>query len=127
MKQIKLTKEKNDAEILRKKQVEDKFAGMTKAKITPATETDKEMALEKITRAASVHQGSVMHGVKSLIRDVTPEAFQEQALAFLLHYLGELDAMIQLFDTNGDGEISSVEFLTTFSHWFKKKKKNIDL
>ena len=129
MRQIKLTQKKNHEETKRKDQVTQNFQTMAKAKIIPATDDDKKIALQKITHAASIHQGSIMNGVKSFdSKDMTPEAFREQLKRqfFITLSPGELDAMIQLFDTNGDGEISSVEFLTTFFRiGSKEKRKNL--
>lgn len=129
MRQIKLTKKKNDLEKARREEETKKFQTMAKAKLIPATDDDKKMALKKISKAASVHEGSVMNGVKSFdSKDMTPEAFREQLKRqfFITLSPGELDAMIQLFDNNGDGEISSVEFLTTFFRiGSKEKRKNL--
>jgi len=114
--QMKRTAKLNEEERIRVIKKDEKFAQYAVAKLVPATEKDKKSAWKKIDKAATQHWGDIGGGKSFEAADLTPAAFKEQLKRQFLISLspGELDAMVKIFDTNGDGGISSVEFLTTF-------------
>ena len=100
--------------------IEEKYARQVVARLTPATEKDKQSAFEKIRNAAMCYKGdSAFSGNlwKSFESDaLVPTAFKSllKTNFEILLSPGELDAVVGMFDANGDGSISCVEFITTF-------------
>jgi Ca2+-binding EF-hand superfamily protein len=114
--QMKSTSHLNEIERERVVEREKKYAQYSVAKLTTATAKDEKQAMRKISKAATLHWGDIGGGKSFESADLTPAAFKEQLKRQFLITLspGELDAMVKIFDTDGDGNISSVEFLTTF-------------
>ena len=128
IRQAKRTKELLEAERLRKAATKEKYGKMSLAKLSTATEEDKKSAMAKIKKAATFHQGAVLNGGKSFeAKALTPTEFKEQLKRNWLILLspGELDALLQVFDSDGDGTVSVVEFLTTFFRIGSEEKKKI--
>ena len=109
-----------DAEIKRKKDIHDRFGSMTLATMVPSTEADRDSALNKITHAAihfksdSAFSGNLWKSFES--SDLNPTEFKEllKTNFDIILSPGELDAMVKLFDTDNSGDVSCVEFMTTF-------------
>ncbi len=112
-----------------------KFCRLAEAKITVATEDEKKSALEKIRLAAAYYkQNPFVNSIQKSFEseELTPTAFKELLKNNFEIRLssGELDAVVKIFDLNCDGNISCVEFMTTFfkiganerSRMFQSKK-----
>ena len=103
----------------RKEAIKDKYGTLVLAKVVPASEHDKKVALSKITNAAIRYRADCqfMDIRKSFEADsLTPTEFRELLKQNFDVFLtpGELDAVIKMFDADGDGTISCIEFMTTF-------------
>jgi len=98
----------------------DKYGKLVLARMEPSTEEDRQSALAKISSAAlhfksdSAFSGNLWKSFES--SDLNPTEFKELLKANFDIYLspGELDAMVKLFDTDNSGDVSCVEFMTTF-------------
>jgi hypothetical protein len=85
-----------------------------------ASDEDKRVVYEKIRNAAcyfkgdSVFSSNLWKSFESA--ELDPTEFKELLKSNFDIYLSpnELDAAIKLFDTDGNGDISSIEFITTF-------------
>lgn len=114
------TRENQLAEKERIEAMTEKFGKMVLARMEPSTEADRISALSKITSAAlhfkadSAFSGNLWKSFES--SDLNPTEFKELLKANFDIYLspGELDAMVKLFDTDNNGDVSCVEFMTTF-------------
>jgi Ca2+-binding EF-hand superfamily protein len=119
-KQKEATRAQQEAEIQRRKDIHDRFGELVQAKMVPSTEEDRISALAKITRAAihfkgdSVFSSNLWKSFES--SDLNPTEFKEllKSNFDIILSPGELDAMVRLFDTDNSGEVSCVEFMTTF-------------
>jgi len=97
-----------------------RYGSLVQARMEPSTEEDRTSALAKITQAAlhfksdSAFSGNLWNSFES--SDLNPTEFKELLKANFDIYLtpGELDAMVKLFDTDNSGDVSCVEFMTTF-------------
>ena len=125
--QMKSTGKLNEIERERVVEREKKYAQYSVAKLATATANDEKQAMKKISNAATYHWGDIGGGKSFESADLTPSAFKEQLKRQFLITLspGELDAMVKIFDTDGDGNISSVEFLTTFFRIGSKGKRKL--
>lgn len=106
-------------ETQRLRDVESRFNQLVQATMVPSTEADAKSAFDKIKMAAfEYRKDAPFQDVRKSFecRELSPSAFKELLKANFGIYLsaGELDATMKLFDANGDGVISSSEFLSTF-------------
>ncbi len=128
--QKQLTKKHMQEEVIRRKAIKDRFGEMVKAKITPATEEDHVSAYQKIKMAATYFKGDSVFSSnlwKSFeSEELTPTEFKELLKTNFDIYLtpGELDAMVYMFDTDKNGGVSCVEFMTTFFRIALKERSN---
>ena len=119
-KQQNLTYVRQEADAMRKASVKERYGKLVLAKMTTASEEDKKTVYEKIRNAATYFKGDSLFSAnlwKSFESSVvSPTAFRELLKSnFDIHLSpGELDAVVKMFDENGDGEISCVEFMTLF-------------
>ena len=101
-------------------QIEEKYSKAVVARMVPATEKDRQSAFDKIRHAAVCYKGdSAFSGNlwKSFESDcLDPTAFKSllKTNFEILLSPGELSALVSMFDANGDGNISCVEFISTF-------------
>jgi hypothetical protein len=115
-----LTLKHADQEEKRMKAAKARFATQVVAKRGVATEEDHRSVYDKIKKAAayfkgdSVFSSNLWKSFESL--ELTPTEFKELLKTNFNINLSpnELDAVIKLFDTDGNGDISSIEFITTF-------------
>lgn len=115
----------------RREILKERYGQMVLAKLSPATERDRQTAERKIRMAAAYFTRDRAFPViiekcfESL--DLTPTGFK--AILKNNFYIdlspGELDAVMTMFDTDGDGVISCVEFLTTFFMMGSREKTHI--
>jgi len=126
-KNMSLTAKLNEEERVARAQRKAKFEKYALVKMVPSTKEDKKRALKKISKAATFHWGDIGGGKSFESAELTPAAFKEQLKRQFLIRLtpGELDAMMKIFDTNNDGAISSVEFVTTFFRIGMKGKRKL--
>ena len=124
----KITAKRAEETRRRKAAIKDKFGKLVLAKICPASEQDKKTALSKITNAAIRYRSDCqfMDIRKSFEADsLSPTEFRELLKQNFDIFLspGELDAVITIFDADGDGTISCIEFMTTFFRTGMKENK----
>ena len=118
--QKKLTQKHSEQEQRRVEAAKSRFATQVIAKRGVATEEDHRSVYDKIKKAAtyfkgdSVFSSNLWKSFESL--ELTPTEFKELLKTNFNINLSpnELDAVIKLFDTDGNGDISSIEFITTF-------------
>ncbi len=119
-KQKQKTLENLQKEKERIKLMDETFNAKVVAKICEATDSDRKSAYEKIRMAATFFKGDSTFSSnlwKSFeSEELNPTEFKELLKGNFDIYLtpGELDAMVKMFDTDGNGGISCVEFMTTF-------------
>lgn len=106
-------------ETQRLKDVDSRFHKLVETTLVPATEADAKSAFDKIKMAAfEYRKDAPFQDVRKSFecKELSPTGFKELLKANFGIYLtpGELDAAMKLFDANGDGAISSSEFLSTF-------------
>lgn len=133
-----ITQNKRQQELERRQAINDKFGKLILAKVEPATEQDRVSAEKKIRVAAAyfTREKAVPIDIAKCFESqgLSPTQFRELLKNNFQIYLspGELDAAMLMFDTDGDGSISCVEFLTNFfamgsrekSRLFEEKRKN---
>jgi len=115
----------------RRDKLKERFGQMVIAKMAPATENDRRTAERKIRMAAAYFTRDKAFPVviekcfESL--DLTPTGFKSilKNNFYIDLSPGELDAVMTMFDTDGDGVISCVEFLTTFFMMGSREKSHI--
>jgi Ca2+-binding EF-hand superfamily protein len=115
----------------RQDSIKERFGQMVIAKMVPATERDRQTAERKIRMAAAYFTRDKAFPVviekcfESL--DLTPTGFKSilKNNFYIDLSPGELDAVMTMFDTDGDGVISCVEFLTTFFMMGSREKSHI--
>ena len=119
-KQKALTEKYTTQEKQRVSAAKERFAKQVVAKRGEASEQDKKVVYEKIRKAATYFKGDSVFSSnlwKSFeSAELDPTEFKELLKTNFDIYLSpnELDAAIKLFDTDGNGDISSIEFITTF-------------
>ena len=119
-KQKALTEKHSTQEKQRMDAAKERFAKQVVAKRGEASEEDKKVVYEKIRKAATYFKGDSVFSSnlwKSFeSAELDPTEFKELLKTNFDIYLSpnELDAAIKLFDTDGNGDISSIEFITTF-------------
>ena len=116
----KITDKRAEETRLRKAAIKEKFGKLVLAKICPASEEDKKTALSKITNAAIRYRSDCqfMDIRKSFEADsLSPTEFRELLKQNFDIFLspGELDAVITMFDADGDGTISWWEWMTVIT------------
>jgi Ca2+-binding EF-hand superfamily protein len=119
-KQKQKTIENANIEKERKLEAAERFGKLVVAKMSPHTQEDYNNALNKITKAAlhfksdSVFSSNLWKSFES--SDLNPTEFKEllKSNFDIILTSGELDAMVHLFDTDKNGDVSCVEFMTTF-------------
>ena len=117
---MKVTADKQKKQKERIEAIKDKFGKLILAKTAPPTDVDRASAEKKIRLAAAYFNRDKAFPVDIEkcfeSRDLTPTDFR--AILKNNFYIdltpGELEAVMAMFDTDGDGSISCVEFLTTF-------------
>lgn len=115
-------KQTNKNLILEEKRVQDikkRFVAKTLFVMTPHTEDDMKSAYEKIKQAAFTYKkGAFINNFQKSFESctVTPTVFREllKQNFEIICSPGELDAMMKLFDINGDGVITCAEFMSNF-------------
>ncbi len=117
--QARATREILKMERERLRVVNERFMKLAEAKLTPATEEDKRSVLKKFRAAAVFYKkNNFVDEIQKAFEseDLSPTAFKGlvQRVFEITLSPGELDAAVALFDDNGDGAISCVEFKTTF-------------
>jgi len=117
---ISITAARQELERERLEGIKEKYAAQVVARMTPASEKDKHSAFDKIRHAAMCYKGDSVFSA-NLWKSFESDALEPTAFKSLLKTNfdillspGELDAVVNMFDENGDGHISCVEFITTF-------------
>ena len=113
----------------RKKAEKERFEKLAVVKCeTNPKKKDRNSAMEKIKHAAIFHKGSSQGVAKSFeAMSLGPAAFKEQMRRQFLMKLnpGELGALVKEFDMDGDGMVTSSEFLSTFFRIGSKGKRKL--
>lgn len=124
-KDIHFKRQKDATELLLEKEqkrvetVKQYFANLTITSLKPATKEETKLASDKIKMAALYYKGGGAFGdIKKSFESssLTPTAFREllKRNFDITLSAGELDAMLKMFDDNGDGFVSCSEFLSYF-------------
>lgn len=115
----KITNKRASAEIERRAEIKRRYGKLATATLRPANDEHTESAVGKIQRAAAYYSPNIFMGpiTRSFEADcLDPTAFKEALKQNFGIYLSpeELDASVKIFDVDGNGTISTAEFLSTF-------------
>eukprot|EP01038_Epipyxis_sp_PR26KG_P005573 gene5573-7697_t len=118
-KQSLLDYKRKTKETERKEALIKHYEELVSTKVVPCTDMDRKNALKKIRHtAAYFHPNAFTIPIEKCFESesLTPTEFKEVLKNNFNIRLkpGELDAVVQMFDQDGDGNITSVEFTTTF-------------
>lgn len=129
--QMRATFERAKAHQKRRTAIKDKYGKLVVAKMTKCTEEDKKNVEKQIRTAACyfTKDKAFPVDVERIFesRDLNPTEFKEVLKNNFNIVLtpGELDAVMKMFDTDKDGSISCVEFLTTFFYMGSVEKSKV--
>ena len=117
--QMKLTKKQGLEEQARLRERKEKYKKFADVLMLKATDEDKKSAFHKLRLAAAFNRPNIfIDAIRMSFEssDLTPAAFKEMLKNNFEIYLspGELDAAVEMFDIDKDGEISCAEFMHTF-------------
>merc|ERR1711991_393926 len=126
----KITNRNAAAEIQRRAEIKRRYGSLATAKLRPANDEHTQSAVSKIQKAAAYYSPNIFMGPITISFEadcLDPTAFKEALKQNFSIYLTpeELDATLKIFDVDGNGTISTAEFLSTFFRMGSEEKLSV--